>query len=78
MLDLLLNYSPAFVGGELLLALSLGVFGFALSGAAREKYSVRIPLERMRNRLTSLRPTFGGGHRQRPLATEVTPGQARR
>jgi hypothetical protein len=77
MLDLLLNHSPAFVGGELLLALSLGVFGFALSGAAREKYSVRIPLERMRNRLTSLRPTFGGP-RQRPLATEVTPGQARR
>ena len=30
MLDLLLNHSPAFVGGELLLALSIGMFGFAL------------------------------------------------
>jgi hypothetical protein len=59
MLDLLLNHSPAFVGGELLLALSLGMFGFALIGAARDKYSVRIPLARMRNRFTSLRPTFG-------------------
>ena len=36
MLDLLLNHSPAFVGGELLLALSLGMFGFALIGAVRE------------------------------------------
>jgi hypothetical protein len=59
MLDLLFNHSPAFVGGELLLALSLGMFGFALIGAARDRYSVRIPLARMRNRFTSLRPTFG-------------------
>ena len=44
MLDLLLNYSPVFVGGELLLALSLGMFGFALIGTIRERYSVRIPL----------------------------------
>ena len=59
MLDLLLNHSPVFVGGELLLALSLGMFGFALIGTIRERYSVRIPLASLRNRFTSLRPTFG-------------------
>ena len=60
MLGLLLNHSPAFVGGELLLALSLGIDEtFALIGAARDRYSVRIPLATMRNRFTSLRPTFG-------------------
>jgi hypothetical protein len=77
MLDLLLNHSPAFVGGELLLALSLGMFGFALIGAARDRYSVRIPLARMRNRFTSLRPTFGGppatspGHRGNARTTSA-------
>ena len=50
MLDLLLNHSPAFVGGELMLALSLGLFGVALAGTLREKYSIRIPLPRMRGR----------------------------
>ena len=59
MVDLLLNHSPVFVSGELLLALSLGIFGFALIGAARDRYSVRIPLASMRNRFTSLRQTFG-------------------
>ena len=50
MFDLLLNHSPAFVGGELMLALSLGLFGVALAGTVREKYSIRIPLGRMRDR----------------------------
>ena len=43
MLDLLLNHSPAFLGGELMLALSLGLFGVALAGTVRERYSIRIP-----------------------------------
>jgi hypothetical protein len=43
MLALLLNHSPAFLTGELLLGLSLGLFGVALVGTAREKYSVRVP-----------------------------------
>ena len=43
MLALLLNHSPAFLTGELLLGLSLGLFGVALVGTARERYSVRVP-----------------------------------
>jgi hypothetical protein len=52
MLTLLLNHSPAFVIGEGMLALSLGMFGFALMGTVREKYSIRIPAARIRNRST--------------------------
>ena len=43
MFALLLNHSPAFLAGEIFLGLSLGMFGFALVGTAREKYSVRVP-----------------------------------
>ncbi len=50
MLNLLLNHSPTFVIGELVLALSLGMFGVALVGAVREKYAIRIPVARIRNR----------------------------
>lgn len=50
MFDLLLNHSPMFLGGELMLGLSLGLFGVALAGTVRERYSMRIPVERMRNR----------------------------
>jgi hypothetical protein len=42
MLDLLLNHSPVFLLGELMLALSLGLFGVALAGTVRERYSIRI------------------------------------
>jgi hypothetical protein len=42
MLDLLLNHSPAFLVGELMLALSLGLFGVALAGTVRERYSIRV------------------------------------
>jgi hypothetical protein len=44
MLDFLLNHSPVFIGGELLLGLSLGMFGIALANTVREKYAVRVPL----------------------------------
>ena len=42
MLDLLLNHSPTFLVGELMLALSLGLFGVALAGTVRERYATRI------------------------------------
>lgn len=43
MLDLLLDHSPAFLAGELMLGLSLGMFGVALAEAVRDKYAIRIP-----------------------------------
>jgi hypothetical protein len=49
MLALLLNHSPAFLTCELLLGLSLGLFGVALIGTAREKYSVRVPAAEVRD-----------------------------
>jgi hypothetical protein len=52
MLNLLLNHSPAFVIGELMLALSLGLFGVALVEAVREKYAIRVPAARTRDRST--------------------------
>ena len=42
MLDLLLNHSPTFLVGEVMLALSLGLFGVALARTARERYATRI------------------------------------
>jgi hypothetical protein len=51
MLALLLNHSPAFLTGELFLGLCLGMFGFALVGTAREKYSVRVPAAETRERV---------------------------
>jgi hypothetical protein len=52
MLNFLLNHSPAFVAGELILALSLGLFGVALVEAVRERYAVRVPAARIRDRST--------------------------
>jgi hypothetical protein len=46
MLDLLLNHSPAFLGGELMLGLSLVLFGVAWAGAVRERYATRVPIAR--------------------------------
>ncbi len=51
MLALLLNHSPAFLTGELFLGVSLGMFGFALVGTAREKYAIRVPASEMPNRV---------------------------
>jgi hypothetical protein len=48
MLDFLLNHSPVFVGGELLLGLSLGMFGVALANTVRERYTVWVPLTKSR------------------------------
>jgi len=50
MLDLLLNHSPAFLAGELMLALSLGMFGVALAEAVRDRYAIRVPVPKTRDR----------------------------
>ena len=44
MLNLMLDHSPAFVIGELLLALSLGMFAIAFANTVRERYAVRVPV----------------------------------
>jgi hypothetical protein len=51
MLALLLNHSPAFLTGELMLGLSLCLFGVALVSTAREKYSVRVPAAKATDRV---------------------------
>jgi ABC-type transport system involved in cytochrome c biogenesis permease component len=48
MLKILLDHSPAFVVGELILALCLGTFVLALMGTMRERYSIKITLPRIR------------------------------
>ena len=45
MLNLLLDHSPAFVVGELMLALCLGTFSVALVGAVRDNYLERSPVK---------------------------------
>jgi hypothetical protein len=50
MLNLLLDHTPAFVAGELILALCLGTLGFSLLGAVRERYAVRVRAPAMRDR----------------------------
>lgn len=43
MLDLLLNHSSTFLAGELMLGLSLAMFGVALADVVRDKYAIRVP-----------------------------------
>jgi hypothetical protein len=50
MLDLLLNHSPTFLVGEVMLALSLGLFGLALAGTVRERYATRIRWRHLKQR----------------------------
>jgi hypothetical protein len=51
MLDLLLNHSPTFLVGELTLALSLGLFGVALAGTVRERYTTIIRWRDLKQRV---------------------------
>jgi hypothetical protein len=44
MLNLVLDHSPAFVIGELLLALSLGMFAIAFANTVRERYAIQVPV----------------------------------
>jgi len=43
-LDFLLNHSPVFVGGEVMLAVSLIMFGAAAAVTVRERYSIKVPM----------------------------------
>lgn len=52
MFNILFDHSPTFVIGELILALSLGMFAFALVGAVRERYTMSVPEARVRGRPT--------------------------
>jgi hypothetical protein len=45
MLDLLLNHSAVFLAGELMLGVSLTMFGVALAEAVRDRYAIRIPVK---------------------------------
>ena len=51
MLDLLLNYSPTFLVGEVMLALSLGLFGLALAGTVRGDTQRRIRWRYLKQRV---------------------------
>jgi hypothetical protein len=44
MLNLLLDHTPAFLAGEVILVASLGTFAVAFVGALRERYSERDPV----------------------------------
>ena len=44
MLNLVLDHSPVFVIGELLLALSLGMFAIAFANTVRERYAIQVPV----------------------------------
>lgn len=51
MVAVLLNHSPAFLTGELMLGLSLCLFGVALVNTARQKYTVRVPVVETQDRV---------------------------
>jgi hypothetical protein len=63
MLDLLLNHSPAFLVGELMLALSLGLFGVALAGTVRERYATRIRWRDLKQRVVPSKLAYKRGER---------------
>ena len=49
MLNLVLDHSPAFVLGELLLALSLAMFAIAFANTIRERYAIQVPVAKTQN-----------------------------
>ena len=63
MLDLLLNHSPTFLGGEVMLALSLGLFGVALARTARERYAIRIRWRDLKQRVVPSKLAYKRGER---------------
>jgi hypothetical protein len=52
MLNLVLDHSPAFVIGELLLALSLGMFAIAFANTVRERYAIQVPVAKTQSAST--------------------------
>ena len=55
MLNLVLDHSPAFMIGELLLALSLGMFAIAFANTIRERYAIRVPVAKTQSLSTRSR-----------------------
>jgi hypothetical protein len=58
MLNLVLDHSPAFVIGELLLALSLGMFAIAFANTVREKYAIQVPVAKTQGPSTRSQADF--------------------
>jgi hypothetical protein len=58
MLNLVLDHSPAFVIGELLLALSLGMFAIAFANSLRERYAIQVPVAKTKSPSTRPQTDF--------------------
>ena len=58
MLNLVLDHSPAFVIGELLLALSLGMFAIAFANTVRERYAIQVPMAKTQSPSTRSQADF--------------------
>ena len=58
MLNLVLDHSPAFVIGELLLALSLGMFAIAFANTIRERYAIQVPVAKTQSPSTRSQADF--------------------
>ena len=61
MLNLVLDHSPAFMIGELLLALSLGMFAIAFANTVREKYAIQVPVAKTQSPSTRSQADFPRG-----------------
>ena len=58
MLNLVLDHSSAFVIGELLLALSLGMFAIAFANTVRERYAIQVPVAKTQSPATRSQADF--------------------
>jgi hypothetical protein len=58
MLNLVLDHSPAFVIGEFLLALSLGMFAIAFANTVRERYAIQVPVAKTQRPSTRSQADF--------------------
>ncbi len=59
MLNLVLDHhSPAFVIGELLFALSLGMFAIAFANTVRERYAIQVPVAKTQSLSTRSQADF--------------------
>ena len=58
MLNLVLDHSPAFVIGEFLLALSLGMFAIAFANTVRERYAIQVPVAKTQSPATRSQADF--------------------
>jgi hypothetical protein len=58
MLNLVLDHSSAFVIGELLLALSLGMFAIAFANTVRERYAIQVPVAKAQSPSTRSQADF--------------------